>query len=312
MPDKLKVRNCRPQDAGDSAAYERLKEGAVFAHLLSRPRYSVAENLFFAEVDGVIVGFVNVLPELGIGRAVLDYMVNPSQKLETVLPHLIKRALERAREMGAAMAALGIPSIDTVPAEILSNLGFRPVRRFCDMRLNISDIDLEGADLVDWTYRYFKEGDEALLSDIQNRCFADTWGYNPNTVADTAWRLKVRNNCPEDVILALDKGEVIGYCWTGSKCGREPSSGVTKGRIYMLGVDSRYRTRGLGRQLLRMGLLHLKKQGQQLIEITVDTENIAAVTLYHSLGFHLCSETVWYEKVVSKPILLPVLLSYYT
>jgi ribosomal protein S18 acetylase RimI-like enzyme len=52
----------------------------------------------------------------------------------------------------------------------------------------------------------------------------------------------------------------------------------------------------LGRQLLRMGLLHLKKQGRELIEITVDTENVAAVTLYQSFGFHLCSETVWYEK----------------
>ena len=78
MPDKLRVRNCRPQDAGDSAAYESLKEGAVFAHLLSKPDYRVDENLFLAEADGVIVGFVNVLPELGIGRAVLDYAVSPS------------------------------------------------------------------------------------------------------------------------------------------------------------------------------------------------------------------------------------------
>jgi mycothiol synthase len=296
MPDKLGVRNCRPQDEGDSAAYESLKEGVVFAHLLTKPGYRVDENLFLAEVDGVIVGFVNVLPELGIGRAVLDYAVSPSYKLESVLPQLIKCALKRAKRLGADVAHLNVPSIETEPAEVLSNLGFKPVRRFCDMQLDISDIDLEGADRVDWTYRYFKVGDEALLSDIQNRCFAGTWGYNPNTVEDTAWQLKVRNNCPEDVILAMARGEVIGYCWTESECGREPTTGERKGRIYMLGVDSRYRTRGLGRQLLRMGLLHLRNQGRQLIDITVDIQNVAAVTLYHSLGFHLCSESVWYEK----------------
>jgi len=296
MPDKLKVRNCRPQDEADSAAYESLKEGAIFAHLLSKPGYSVAENLFFTEADGVIVGSINVLPELSIGRAVLDHAVSPLYQLQTVLKALVKAALKRARQMGAAVAHVGIPSIETEPAEVLMNLGFKPVRRFCDMRLNIADIDLEGADRLDWTYRYFKSGDEVLLSDIQNRCFAGAWGYNPNTVEDTAWQLKVRNNCPEDVILAMARGEVIGYCWTESECGREPTTGESKGRIYMLGVDSRYRARGLGRQLIRMGLLHLRNQGRELIDITVDTQNVAAVTLYHSLGFHLCSETVWYEK----------------
>jgi mycothiol synthase len=292
----LTVRNCRPQDAGDSAAYESLKERAVFAHLLSKPDYRVDENLFLAEANDIIVGLINVLPELGIGRAVFDYAVNPSYELVTLLPELIKCALKRARELGAAVAHLGIPSVESAPAEKLANLGFKPVRRFCDMQLNISDINLDGADRLDWEHRHFKDGDEALLSDIQNRCFAGAWGYNPNTVADTAWQLKVRNNCPEDVILVLDKGEVIGYCWTESECGREPSTGKPKGRIYMLGVDSRYRARGLGRQLLGMGLLHLKSQGRELIEITVDTQNVAAITLYRTLGFQLCSETVWYEK----------------
>jgi mycothiol synthase len=296
MPDKLKVRNCRLKEPCDCASYECLKEGAVFTHLLSKPGYCVDKNLFLAEADSVIVGFINVLPELDIGRTVLDYAVNPLYELETVLPGLLKSALKRGKQMGAGVAHLGIPSIDTAPVEILSNLGFRPVRRFYDMQLNISDINLESADRLDWAYRYFKSGDEALLSDIQNRCFAGAWGYHPNTVEDTAWQLKVRNNCQEDVILALDDSEVIGYCWTESECGCEPSTGERKGRIYMLGVDSRHRTRGLGRQLLRMGLLHLKNQGPELIEITVDTKNMAAVTLYRSLGFHLCSETVWYEK----------------
>jgi mycothiol synthase len=298
MGHKLTVRNCRPQDSGDSAAYEQLKEGAVFAHLLSKPDYRVDENLFQAETDGVIVGFVNVLPELGIGRAVLDYAVNPSYKLTALLPELIKCALKRARQLRAAVAHLNIPLVETAPAEVLSNLGFKPIRRFCEMRLNISGIDLGGADRLDWTYRYFKDGDEEVLSDIQNRCFAGTWGYNPNTVEDTAWQLKVRNSCPEDIVLAMDKGGVIGYCWTESECGQEPSTGERKGRIYMLGVDSRYRTSGLGKQLIRMGLLHLKKQGRELIDITVDTQNVAAVTLYCSLGFQLYRETVWYEKVV--------------
>ena len=296
MTDELKVRNCRPQDAGDAAAYESLRESAVFAHLLNKPDYQVERNLFFAGMDGQVIGFINVLPELGINRAILDYAVSPLNNLPAVLPALMKPALKRAKQLGAGVAHLGIRSIEIEPVAILENLGFEPVRRFCDMQLNISDIDLKGADRVGWEHRYFKDGDEVLLSEIQNRCFAGAWGYNPNTVADTAWQLKVRNNGPEDVILALDKGEVMGYCWTESECGREPITGQPKGRIYMLGVDGRYRGRGLGRDLLRMGLWHLKQQDCQLIDITVDTQNVAAITLYQSLGFYLCRETVWYEK----------------
>ncbi|MCJ7514885.1 MAG: GNAT family N-acetyltransferase [Dehalococcoidia bacterium] len=296
MGNKLVVRNCSPQDAGDAAAYERLKEGAVFAHLLSKPDYRVDKNLFLAEASGEVVGFINVLPELGINRAVLDYAVGPSQDLQAVLPALVRPALKRAKQVGAGMAHTGIPWPETKPAAVVEDLGFKPVRRFCDMQLNISCIDLDGADRLDLEHRYFKSGDEALLSDIQNRCFAGAWGYNPNTVADTAWQLEVRKNRSDDVILALDKGEVTGYCWTESECGSEPPTRQPEGHIYMLGVDGRYRGKGLGRQLLRMGLWHLKKQGCELIDITVDTQNVAAITLYQSLGFQLCRETVWYEK----------------
>jgi mycothiol synthase len=300
MGDKIAVRNCLPEDAGDVTAYESLREGVKFAHLLSKPGYQVEKNLFFAEADCVIAGFISVIPELGINRAVLDFAVSPSYEIKTVLPELIKTGIGRSRYIGAAMAHAGVPFLQTEPVEVLSVLGFKLVRRFCDLQLNISDIDLDGADRVDWEYRYFQDSDMQALSDIQNRCFAGEWGYNPNTVEDTAWQLKVRDNCPQDVVLALDKGEIIGYCWTESECGLEPTTGQPKGRIYMLGVDARYRGRGLGRKLLRMGLLHLKQQGRELIEITVDTQNTVAIALYESLGFHICRETVWYEKALGQ------------
>jgi mycothiol synthase len=66
----------------------------------------------------------------------------------------------------------------------------------------------------------------------------------------------------------------------------------------MLGMDADYRGRGLGKELLRAGLLHLRNKGQELIDITVDSQNIVAVTLYRSMGFQMHGETVWYEKIV--------------
>jgi len=297
MAAKLKVRNYRTQDPKDAAAYERLRKGAVLAHLLSHPYYEADKNLFFAEADGIIIGYINVLPELGIGRVVLDYGVSPSQWPEAVLEELLENALKRAKELGAKVVHLSLPSAEAAQAKVLSNLGFKPVRRFYELRLNITRVNLETAGRPHPAHRRLEAGEEEALAHIQGRCFAGTWGYNPNTVEEITWQLKVKNNCPGDVILAIDKGEVVGYCWTETECGTGLSIGK-KGRIYMLGVDADYRNRGLGKKLLLAGLLHLKNKSRELIDITVDSQNIAAVTLYRSLGFQLHGETVWYEKVV--------------
>src|SRR4030042_6159193 len=143
MDSEVTLRNCDPQDQRDAAAYERLREGAVFAHLLSRPDYCVEEDFFFVEVGGVIVGYANVLPELGIGRVIIEYDVDSSYKSEAVLKKLFGRAMKRAGEIGARVAHVSIPATDLAGAELLSKVGFEAVRRFHEMRLDVSGADLE-------------------------------------------------------------------------------------------------------------------------------------------------------------------------
>jgi len=298
MRDELTVRNCNPWSPMDAAAYERLKEGAVFAHLLSRPDYQVSENLFFAEANDVIIGFINAVPELGIGRVILEYGVGSSYKLEVALKGLVDRAVRRVRGLGAKVAHVSMPATEATQAEILLSLGFGVVRRFYELRLDASSVNIEAAKQSDLAYRHLKAGEEELLAWIENRCFMGTWGFNPNTAEYIGWELSTRGDCPEDVILALSQGKIVGYCWTEAERDKGSSTGKSKGRIYMLGVDTDYRGKGLGKKLLRAGLLHLRNKGRELIDITVDSQNIVAVTLYRSLGFQLHRETLWYEKAV--------------
>jgi mycothiol synthase len=298
MEGTLTVRHCHPQEPRDAAAYERLKEGEVFAHLLSRPDYQVSENLFFAEANSVIIGFVNVIPELGIGRVILEYGVASSYKSEVVLKRLFDRAMKRARILGAKVAHVSIPATETTQAELLSDLGFKVVRRFYELRLDVSSANLEAADQPGLVYRQLKAGEEGLLAWIGNRCFIGTWGFNPNTAEYIGWELSTRGDCPDDVILALSECRPVGYCWTEARYGQDLSTGKWKGRIYMLGVDTDYRGKGLGKKLLLAGLLHLRNKGRELIDITVDSQNIVAVALYRSMGFQRHGETEWYERAV--------------
>ena len=299
MPVELVVRKCNPQNPRDCAAYEQLKPGAVFAHLLTKPAYHADENLFFAVQDEVVIGYVNVVPELGIRRVLLDYAISPVHAREAALGRLIQEALQRAGEAGAKVAHINIAADDATWAELLSQLGFQAVRRFYELSLDISEADIETFSQIDMAWRYLKTGEEEMLAQIQNRCFADTWGYNPNTARDIAWWLKVKGTSPGDIILALDGTQVIGYCWTRLETDCTPAPSKCRGRIFMLGVLPGHRGKGIGRKLLNAGISHLKRKGRHIIDITVDSHNASAMALYRSFGFQVREQTIWYERVIN-------------
>jgi ribosomal protein S18 acetylase RimI-like enzyme len=63
----------------------------------------------------------------------------------------------------------------------------------------------------------------------------------------------------------------------------------------MIGVDPEYQRRGVGKQLLLEGVSYLKGKGIHLVDLTVDSENHAAIILYKSVGFKHRTSTLWYE-----------------
>ena len=99
---------------------------------------------------------------------------------------------------------------------------------------------------------------------------------------------------PEDVVLIYDEDKPVGYCWT--LIHEADVSVERKGRIHMLGVDPDFRGSRMGREVLLAGLRHLNTKGIQVVELTVDSENKAARTLYRSIGFKIWTSSLWHEK----------------
>ena len=292
------IRHCDPQDPRDCIAYEQLKRGVTFAHMAKRPNYNAGEDLYYAQVGDEVISYVNVLPELGIERVVLDCRVSPKAGLGSVPTELFCHALEHARELGMRKAHVGLSPTDSDLAGTLSGLGFNEVRVHYELRLDLSKLVLEVAEVPGVTCCPLEAGKEGNLARIQNRSFAHTWAYNCNTVKDIRWRLEVKANSLDDVIFALCEGNVIGFCWTVPDCGQDSSTGRSKGQIYMMGVLPKHRRGGIGRRLLQAGLLHLKSKGREIIDLTVDSGNYGAVRLYYSEGFQLSDKTLWYEKII--------------
>ncbi len=266
----------------------------VLSERLSRPNYHSEQELFIAEAAGKVIGYIDITPELGIGRVLLDCLVHPQHRRKGLAKELSYYAIQRATELGVRVAHVNITQDNVAAKNLLSKLGFGPVRRFFELRLQVPKAHLSEVERTALLYHHLQYGEEDKLAQIQNRSFADTWGYNPNTTEEIVYRVNLSNCSPRDIILAIEEDKPIGYCWTRIKM----EGGVSNGQIYMLGVDPDHRGRGIGKLLLLAGLSYLKSRGVAVVELTVDSQNRVACALYESVGFKTSSTTLWYEKVL--------------
>jgi mycothiol synthase len=302
------IRNFRP---GDFDSYVQLNVEAEeldptgrctsaqsLSEALGRPNHDPADNLFVAEAAGKVIGYIDVRPELGIGRAVLDCLVHTERRRKGLARELFHHASRRVRELGARVVHVNVAEDNVAAKGLLSKLGFRFVRRFLELRRELSEAQLPDAEQGDLAIRHPQPGEEDRLTEIQNRSFAGTWGYNPNTVEEIVYRLNMTGSSPEDVILVCEGDKPIACCWTTIGLGKNAGMDTNKGRIYMLGVDPDYRGRGVGKRALLAGLAHLRSKGMEVAELVVDSGNPVACALYESSGFKISSTSAWYEKTL--------------
>ncbi len=300
------VRNYQPADFDEYVLLKAEVEKAeptgrcvssqFIAQQLGRPNYSPGQDLLVAETDNVIVGYMDIEAELVVSRAVLDCAVLAEHRRKGLATKMFSRAMNRIEELGLEAAHVNIRQDNVTAAKILTKLGFSPIRQFLELRLDVSHGDgFESHAAIEW--RYLQPGQEDELARLQNRAFADTWGYNPNTAETIAFRINQSTCSSRDIVLAYDQNRAVGCCWTGISY-EEGIPSVRKGRIHMLGVAPDHRDRGIGRELMMVGLARLRERGLRVAELTVDSENKAACALYHALGFEVQARTLWYEKLV--------------
>ena len=262
---------------------------------LGRPNYSPERDLFLVEKSSVIVGYMDIMPETKIGRVILDCFIHPRHRRKGLATRFLRCASERAKELGATVAHVNIHENNRVAQRVLNKLGFRLVRRFHELRLDLAEISSQETT----TYpiiRHLQAGEEGKLTEIQNRSFAGSWGFSPNTEEEVRYVIGMSGCAPEGVLLVCEEDKLIGYCWTRIEYDAKDVAGRGKGRISMIGVDPDHRGSGIGKQVLLAGLAYLKSKGLSVAQLTVDSENTVAVTLYRSIGFKACDSHLWYEK----------------
>lgn len=300
------IRNYRPDDF---ESYVRFHDEArkldsvpsrtlplTIAMQLHRPHYDPTQDLFLAIVDGKVIAYLDVSRETEIGRMVLDCMVCPDERRKGIATALFNHTTQYAAETGIQIIHINIARDNTAAKGLLQGLGFTFVRRFIEFGLNFADTPLPNVPETEFTCRHLRHGEEQALAGLQNRAFINTWGFNPNTVEDIVYSLKLQAGNPSNIILAVKENQIIGYCWTVLQAEKGIPSIGQSSQIHMLGVDPEYQGQGTGKMLLSMGLRYLKRKGADSVILTADSENTDACNLYLSFGFRVVSTNLWYER----------------
>ena len=287
---QLHIETEKLDQSGHYISKQRLAED------LGHPSFHPENDLFIAEQAGSIIGYASVFLESGIKRALLDGMIHPLQRKKGIATKLFDHALRRAKKAESDVAQIFVPENNLAAKNLALRLGFRFIYHFFELKLNLNLTSLPDVELSEYIIRSLERGEADKLTDIQNRAFVDAWGFNPNTRDEIAYRINLSSCAPEDVVMAYLGDKPVGYCWTRMVIEENSTECRVKGEIHMLGVDPVFRRKGIGRKVLLAGMVHLKNKGVTTVELTADGEDPAALALYESVGFKICSRSEWYEK----------------
>lgn len=265
---------------------------------LEWPYYSPEKDLFLVEADGEIIGGLDLRPEPDINRVILRCWIKPEHRRKGLSKKLFSPALPRVRELGVKYIHVNIREENKVADTVLSKAGFKHVRSYLDMKIDISKLDSLDVEKAASECRCIEHGEENELTRIQNRAFEGQWGYNPNTPEMITYYTRLGGFSPEQVILVCYDEKIVGYCWV-EIVPSDDKKNEQAGLIHMLGADPDYQGKGIGRKALMAGLAYLMKKGIRTASLSVDSKNRSACNLYRSLGFERQTRNLWYEREVN-------------
>ena len=258
---------------------------------LGQPNLRPERDCFLAEVDGTPAGYVLIVPELVIDRAIIEGAVAPAYRRRGVGRMLLDHGVAHSRSLGAKLAHVSASSAATAVRRLCEGAGFAEVNRQLQMRLDLRDL-VAGESAPSHVVRHLREGEEALITNLQNKAFAGSWGFAPNVPEELRYRLRMSGSRHEDALILEVDGKPSAYCWTKTQTRGDQRVGL----IWMIGVDPEMRGLGLGRAMLLASVDYLSRQGAESVELDVYADNAPAVGLYEATGFRRRGEVVFYEK----------------
>jgi mycothiol synthase len=290
--------------AGDYAAV------AVFlaedeTHLFGRPsrvgetdvaawlsNVDLERNSWLFEEEGQIaaLGWVDLDDDVGFAIGV----VHRDRHGRGLGSRLLDLTEERLGELDAGRIHHVTLAPEAAAPPLLSARGYREVRRFWEMTIELGDEPSLEPVLPDGLQiEVFSEDLARAFHAALEESFAEHWEHRPETF-ERWWERQVGkpDHDPSLWFLVRDDDEIAAVA-------RNDPDRSGGGWIGALGVRPGWRGRGLAKALLLHSFREFHRRGQRRVGLGVDSENATGATqLYESVGMSVDQEQVVWEKVL--------------
>jgi ribosomal protein S18 acetylase RimI-like enzyme len=297
LPDGFEVRFASHADSSAVTEVARASEHAVLgAFVLAEGDIldwwrvtEPGENVWLIEREGRLAAAATLWPR-GVPNVWGD--VHPELRGRGLGTTLLELAEARARELGAAAVRNDVFARDHGAITLLESRGYRPVRRYYEMRIELGDSPPPEPVWPDGLrVAPFRDGDGPAFHEALADAFSEEWGATPMEYDE--WRqarLEADDFDPELWSIVRDGDEVAAV----ARCDAYRYGG---GWVAGLGVRKPWRKRGLGLALLQRTFRLFHERGERSVGLGVDSENPTGATrLYERAGMHVESESVTFER----------------
>jgi mycothiol synthase len=244
------------------------------------------------ERGGRIVAYAAVFARGEDERLIADGYVDPEYAGRGLGTTIAETTERRARERGVAQLENGVLGKDARAADLLLSRGYRDVRHFYRMRIELEEPPSESCWPEGFEVSAFDPAEAREFHDALEDGFADEWGHTEEPFeAFAKRRLSEERFDPALWTTVRADGEIAGVLIADWK--RHGDAGW----IGSVAVRKPWRRRGVGEALLLRSFGQFYERGERIVQLGVDAENATGATrLYERVGMHVGFEAVIYAK----------------
>jgi mycothiol synthase len=216
-------------------------------------------------------------------------VVHPRAKGRGLGTKLVERSETSLRPREIARIHQFALGPDSAAASLLTSHGYRDVRHFYDMA-----IELDAApEVPDAGVEVFREDDARAFHDALDEAFQDHWEHHGRGFDEWWNRHRANPNFdPSLWFLVRDGDEVVAVC-------RNEANRNGGGYVGAIGVRRPWRGKGYAKALLLYTFREFFQRGTTRVTLGVDAESPTGAThLYERVGMHVEAENVVFEKTV--------------
>jgi mycothiol synthase len=241
------------------------------------------------DADSELAAF-GTLRQRHAGVLGLDAYVRPSHAGQGLGSAFLDWLEEEARERGLDTVHASMLGPDESAAKLLTARGFRPIRHFFRMLIDLDAPPPAPAWPEGFDVSTFGPGDEELLQAALDDAFAEHWGHEDRDLDH--WRRAWYERDwwdPSLVYLVRRDSEVVAAEANAIRFGM--------GFVCSIGTRKPWRGLGLARALLLEGFGELYRRGERRVGLMVDSGNTTGATqLYESVGMRVAWQADVYER----------------